>query len=198
MNQSELPTSIQFPAERFSNPYPYRVTSQSGKLCSIEVLDSKPLIPGQTIRFKEGVVGILLKGVNVLLEREVAVSQGHLQSFMSVPPPQTLVLVPNTSVGSLRVKCKVSGSYPAGYLGWGLEGPQGLIAVGNDAQEAGFAAFQGTGIFEPGLYTLRITRYTDPFLQPLSTAVRIWELSSPLGILQAGDYHDNSAPILIS
>ena len=178
-----------------SNPYPVKVIDWEENLVTV----SSPitLVQGQVIDFKEGVSGVVLSEETVLLKESVRVTEGVVRTFMKVPAPVTKALVPLDALGTLRVKIVVSTNLEGSSLGWGFEGPEGLMIVGNDALTPSFASFEGTGFFAPGRYTLRVTRYIRPGLQALTTVERTWELSTPVGSLLAGDYHHDSPPILL-
>jgi hypothetical protein len=193
----ELPAASLISTLEPSVQYRYRVTNIDGVIVTLK--GPEPLTPGHLVKFREGYVGLSLDSERVKIAPHPSKSPTEAQPYRFLTPivPEVRVLQPLESVGNFRVVCATTGSVPPGYLGWGLEGPQGLVAVGNDYRSPGVLQASGLGLFPPGLYRLRVTRYTKPFLQPVTTVERSWELSEPTESLKAGGYNDVNAPVSI-
>jgi hypothetical protein len=177
--------------------YPIKVLETDRNVVTIS--SQTPLQKGQIVDFKEGVSGIVISTTQVLLRVKTLVTEGRVRLFMKLPPAKPEFLVPSSALGILRVKVVASKSMPDFCLGWGFETPNGLAVVGNDSAAPSFASFKGNGVFSPGRYTLRVTRYMkiNLGLQPISTVERTWEIKESVGSILAGDYYDDSPPILL-
>jgi hypothetical protein len=109
---------------------------------------------------------------------------------------------------TLEVNCVVSSNHVAGFIGWTLFAQliddeelgtyqQSLIpvAVGNDLNNRGRVYFRHLGAWKPGVYLIRIKRYSPRQLITLQDADFRWSLTESSFKLSAGSLSDVSPPI---